>query len=195
MMDVLWGETVAAPAERVTAVVDGDTITVAGLTFTAIDTPGHAWHHHTWRLGDIGFTGDAAGIRIGGMDYADLPAPPPEFKLDVWLDTLDKLQAEDFETIFPTHFGRVDNVDTQINAMRTLLNDAGEFIRVRLKDGMDRDTLVNAYSGWNQERMRAAGLTESQMKTYSNANPLYMSVDGICRYWTRRWQKERHSSA
>lgn len=193
-MDVLWGETVAAPAEMVTAVADSDIINVAGLSFTAINTPGHAWHHHTWRLGNVGFTGDAAGIRIQNIDYADLPAPPPEFKLEVWLKTLDRLQTAGFETLYPTHYGRVDDVNGQIDTLRDLMHTACEFVRVRLADGMERDRLVEEYVTWNQNRMRAAGLSESQIAIYAAANPLYMSVDGISRYWTRRWQKEKHAS-
>ncbi len=93
-MDALWGETVAAPAERVTAVTDNEIIRVAGLEFIALDTPGHAWHHHTFRLGKIGFTGDAAGIHLPGFGIINLPAPPPAFKLDVWHKTLDRLENE-----------------------------------------------------------------------------------------------------
>lgn len=192
-MNTLWGETLAAPADKVTAVGDGESIRVAGLSFTAVDTPGHAWHHHTWRLGDIGFTGDAAGIRIGGMEYVDLPAPPPEFKLEAWLQTLDRLQAARFETLYPTHFGRVDRPDEQIDSFRALLLAASEFVRVRLADGMDRDTLLNDYLVWNRQMRVDFGLDTEQILTYDTANPLYMSVDGISRYWQRRWQKERHA--
>ncbi len=65
-MDALWGEVVAAPADRVIAVDDGAQLEVGGLSITAIDTPGHAWHHHVYRLEDVAFTGDAAGILLPG---------------------------------------------------------------------------------------------------------------------------------
>lgn len=192
-METLWGETVAAPADKVTAVFNGTTIDVAGLAFTAVETPGHAWHHHTWRLGSVGFSGDAAGIRIGGMNYIDLPAPPPEFKLEVWLQSLDRLEAEQFETLYPTHFGRVDQPQAQLDGFRALLLAASEFVRVRLADGMDRDTLLNEYLAWNRRMRLDSGLSVDQILTYDTANPLYMSVDGISRYWERRWQKEHRA--
>ncbi len=66
MMDTLWGEIVPAPADRVTTLYDGDTVSAGGLIFTALDTPGHANHHHSYLLetpdGRIAFTGDAAGV-------------------------------------------------------------------------------------------------------------------------------------
>jgi glyoxylase-like metal-dependent hydrolase (beta-lactamase superfamily II) len=79
-MDSLWGETLPAPAERVVAVEDGAVIEAAGLRIGAISTPGHAWHHHVFRLDDVAFVGDAAGIRIGDRTWIDIPAPPPEFE-------------------------------------------------------------------------------------------------------------------
>jgi glyoxylase-like metal-dependent hydrolase (beta-lactamase superfamily II) len=39
LMDTLWGETLPVPAGRVTALTDGQAIHVAGLTFTALDSP------------------------------------------------------------------------------------------------------------------------------------------------------------
>ncbi len=190
-MGPLWGKTVAAPEELVSAVADGDIVKVAGLEFKAINTPGHAWHHHTWRLGDIGFTGDAAGICVAGIDYIDVPAPPPEFKLEVWLATIKRLRSERFEAIYPTHFGRVEAVERQLVSLREKMLASAEFVRDRLVDGADRDTLLADYLIWNEEMMRAAGLGDMEITIYDKANPLYMSVDGLIRYWTKKWAKEQ----
>jgi len=190
-MDMLWGETVAAPADKVTAVHDGETIDVAGLHFTAIDTPGHAWHHHTYRLGDVAFTGDAAGIHIPGTQLVDLPAPPPEFKLEVWDKTIDRLLAENLTAIYPTHFGRVENPNKQLELLRTIMQEATEFIRLRMEAQQDRDSIVAAYVIWMQDRARAAGLSAYAIQQFDAANPLYMSDDGIIRYWQRRQAKEK----
>lgn len=190
-MDELWGETVAAPAASVTAVHDGDTIEVAGLRFVAIDTPGHAWHHHAYRLGEIAFTGDAAGIHIPGMNLVDLPAPPPEFKLEVWDKSIDRLLAENLTAIYPTHFGRVEQPAQQLEILRALMFEAADFVRQHMDKGHTRDDIVQAYVGWMQERMLESGLSEFAMEQYNAANPLFMSVDGIMRYWRRKWEKEK----
>jgi glyoxylase-like metal-dependent hydrolase (beta-lactamase superfamily II) len=190
-MDTLWGETVAAPADKVTAVADGDLINVAGLQFTALDTPGHAWHHHTYRLGNIAFTGDAAGIQISGTDLVEIPAPPPEFKLEVWEKSIDRLLAENFEAIYPTHFGRLEDPVPQLEGLRSLMREAAEFVRSRMEAGQERETIVEAYVDWMQGRTRAAGLSEFTIKPLYTANPLYMSVDGIMHYWRRKSAKQK----
>jgi glyoxylase-like metal-dependent hydrolase (beta-lactamase superfamily II) len=185
-MDMLWGETVSAPAEMVTAVADNDVIDVAGLQFTALNTPGHAWHHHTYRLGDIAFTGDAAGICLPGKALVDLPAPPPEFKLEIWLETLQRLQEQEFTAIYPTHYGRVEDVRGQLVGLRELLLQATEFVRLRMEMGQAREQIVPDYVAWNHKRARAAGLSDETIRRYDAANPLFMSVDGIMRYWSRK---------
>ncbi len=192
-MDDLWGETVAAPADKVKAVADGDIINVAGLQFVAISTPGHAWHHHTYRLGDIAFTGDAAGIHLPGKNLVDLPAPPPEFKLEVWNKSIDRLLGENLSAIYPTHFGRVDNPREQLEILRELMYEATEFIRLRMEEQQNRGEIVKAYVSWMQERARAAGLSEYAIQQYEAANPLFMSVDGIMRYWQRKSAKEKQT--
>ena len=92
-MEILWGHILPAPAEQVTTIADGETIEVAGLSLMALDTPGHAGHHHVYRLEDIAFTGDAAGVRISGSPWVSLPAPPPEFNRELWEKSLDRLHV------------------------------------------------------------------------------------------------------
>ncbi len=187
-MDALWGEVLPVPADRLTALHDGDTIGVAGLTFVALDTPGHAWHHHAFRLGDVAFTGDAAGVRLAGSSLIFLPSPPPEFDLEAWQRTLARLPGENFSAIYPTHFGEVENVRDHLQAFGALLREAAEFVRDRLQAGVERDALVEQYTAWNRQRARALGVADEVFQQYVTANPLFMSVDGMMRYWRKRWE-------
>jgi glyoxylase-like metal-dependent hydrolase (beta-lactamase superfamily II) len=205
-METLWGEILPAPAERITMLYDGDTVTAGGLTFTALDTPGHANHHHTYRLdtpnGPIAFTGDAAGVCLPMVNVVDLPAPPPEFHMETWLATLDRLEAEQFHTIFPTHFGPLPDVHGHLRALRTLMIDSVAFVAERLKDltggaGDERidqssiappvrSELLADYIAWNRERAAVLGLSQTAIDSYELANPLFMSVDGILRYLRKK---------
>lgn len=185
-MDTLWGEMLPAPAEKVTEVFDNDVLELAGLTIKALETPGHARHHHVYVLDDVAFTGDAAAARLPGWNLPDVPAPPPEFELEVWEATLDRLLAEDFRRIYPTHFGAVDDVQAHLETVKGLVRETAVFIQTQMQVGLSRDEIVIAYEHWFAERARAAGLTEEAIVQYAAANPLYMSVDGIMRYW-QKW--------
>ncbi len=186
LMDPLWGKMLPAPEDRVTPVFDGDTITVAGLSFTAIDTPGHAYHHHVFQLENVAFTGDAAGIHIPGPSFVDLPAPPPEFNLELWQQSVERLCELDVDSIYPTHFGRVGDWRGHLETFSKLLDSSSAFVRVRLESGLERAEIVEAYLAWHRERMDSAQIGDTLMKRYEVSNPLYMSVDGIIRYWRKR---------
>lgn len=214
-MDKLWGQTLPAPADRITKVYDGDRVEVAGLPFIALDTPGHATHHHTYRLGDVAFTGDAAGVRIAGGPLLDVTAPPPEFDLEAWQRTLDRLLAENLTAIYPTHFGRVgpddegrrtedegqptasiDNllslirhpspVRVHLLAYKALLKETANFVRERMAAGLERDEILRQFLAWYETRAVKAGLDPADFPQYEIANPHYMSVDGIIRYWRKK---------
>lgn len=188
-MDTLWGEIVPAPAEQVVAIEDEQVIEVGGLAFTALDTPGHAWHHHVFRLGEVAFSGDAAGVRTPGSKWVSLPAPPPEFDWDAWQETLDRLEALRLEALYPTHFGRVDDVRNQLEQVRAMMSAATAFVREMMDSGAERDEVVAEYREWNREQALAAGISEEDYARYELVNPLFMSVDGIMRYWRKRAEK------
>lgn len=186
-MERLWGEIVPAPAERVIAIEDGDTIEAAGLTFVAHDTPGHAWHHHVFQLEDVGFAGDAAGVRLVPDDWVSLPAPPPEFDLQAWQQTLQKMRALDLDALYLTHFGKVADTAEHLQRLETLLNSNTAFVREQMEAGVQRDDLVQAYRQWNRERALSTELGAGGFAgRYEAANPLFMSVDGIMRYWRKQ---------
>lgn len=185
-MDMLWGEMLPAPAKNVTELHDRDIINAGGLTFTALETPGHARHHHVYQLENIAFTGDAAGIVLPDSQLLDLPAPPPEFDLEVWQQTVDRIADCQFETIYPTHFGAVNEVQSHLQGIKSLLQEAAVFVRQHMEAGVSRDELVERYTNWNRERARTHGLDDFAIHQYETANPLYMSVDGIMRYWRKQ---------
>ncbi|MCA9979157.1 MAG: MBL fold metallo-hydrolase, partial [Anaerolineales bacterium] len=185
-MDTLWGDILPAPAEKVTMIYDNDTVDAAGLSFQVLETPGHARHHHAFRLGDVLFTGDAAGIKIPGSPLVGLPAPPPEFDREVWQETIKRLRAEDVSTLYPTHYGPTPNTAKHWDELWQLMDDATEFIKARIDADLSRDDIVKEFLTWNENQAEAAGLSEMSVRQYMMANPLEMSVDGIMRYWHKR---------
>ena len=211
-MEALWGEILPAPAGQVTPLYDGDTVVAGGLTFTALDTPGHAYHHHAYRVSDghggaVLFTGDAAGVRLPHVGVVDLPAPPPEFHLETWLGTLARLEEADAHTFYPTHFGPITDIHGHLTALRTLMIDSVAFVAERLKaltpdltsgatvapaekgpslDPAVRSQLLADYIGWNRERAAALRLSATMIDSYELANPMFMSVDGIVRYLRKK---------
>ena len=185
-LDRLWGQTRPVPVERLRAVADGESVEVAGLTVIAIDTPGHAGHHHCWRIADLAFTGDVGGVRLPGSNLVALPAPPPEVDLEAWERSIDRLAAAGLRRVYPTHFGESDAVDWHLSALRDALHGAADLVREGLESGLPREAILARYRAWNQARATAAGLGPDAIAAYEAANPLAMSVDGLLRYWRQQ---------
>jgi len=187
-MDSLWGEMVPAAADKVHLLHDGQLIEAAGLQFVALESPGHARHHHVIILGEVGFTGDAAGVHIPGHALLEVPAPPPEFDLEAWQATLVRLRAAGLTTLYPTHFGVVEQVDAHLTMLGQVLVAVTALVQRQMAAGLSRDEIVTAYVNWARERAKNAGMSEAAFQQYATANPHFMSVDGIMRYWRKKSQ-------
>jgi hypothetical protein len=125
-------------------------------------------------------------MHLPDAPLVDMPAPPPEFHLDTWLQTIDKLAAHNFEAIYPTHFGRVDNVAEHLGTLKVVMKDAAVYIRQQMEAGHTQEQIIQLYIGWNRQRAKAAGATDEVIRQYETANPWYMSVQGIMRYWQKQ---------
>jgi len=190
-MERLWGEVRPVPERQVMAVRNGDIIDAGGLHFRTIETPGHARHHHAYALEEVNdqrvaFTGDAAACFIAAAPhFISLPTPPPEFDLVAWLDTLQWLEREEFDALYPTHFGRVDNPAAHLQRVRDALHAHCSFVRSMLDDGLDRDVMVNDYLAWFVEQALNASVPAEHMSFYVKESLAEMNLTGIIRYLER----------
>jgi len=184
-MDTLWGDILPAPAEKVVPIEDGDVLELSGLTFRVLETPGHARHHHVYQLEDIAFTGDAAGIQLPGSPWIDVPAPPPEFDLEAWEVTIEKIRQLDCSTLYPTHYGATTDVDTQLDGLEVALVEAVDFVRSMMDQGLDREQMVEGYGTRLQDRFAGLSLSPELMQAFEFSNPMAMSVTGISRYLSK----------
>jgi glyoxylase-like metal-dependent hydrolase (beta-lactamase superfamily II) len=109
-MDELWGGIDPIPADRIHALGDGDKIDLGGRSLQAIETPGHARHHHAFlddRTGIV-FTGDALGVRLPDIGVMRPATPPPEFNLEDAKASIDRLASVGATSLWLTHFGPGD---------------------------------------------------------------------------------------
>ena len=125
MMDALWGTMLPIPWERMRTPRDGDTIRVGGRRLVALETPGHAMHHHAYHDPDAGlvFTGDVGGIRLEGARHVRPPTPPPEVDTPAWLASIDRLRALEPRMLLPTHFGGIDDAAWHLDDLASRLTD------------------------------------------------------------------------
>jgi glyoxylase-like metal-dependent hydrolase (beta-lactamase superfamily II) len=95
--------------DRTRSVSGGETVATAGRELELVDAPGHAPHQYNVfdREASVLYVGDAAGIRVEDGPLM-MTTPPPGFDLEVWRDTLDRLEALEPDHLALTHFNVVD---------------------------------------------------------------------------------------
>ena len=110
-LDSLYGRLDPTPAERIRVLGDGDEIAVGpGRALTAVHSPGHASHHlalHDTSTGVL-FTGDAAGVRLPGVGVLRPATPPPDFDLDLAVQSLRRFAGRRPARLALAHFGVLD---------------------------------------------------------------------------------------
>lgn len=192
-MDELWGELIPIPESQLTAVKDNDVLELEGIRIRALDTPGHAKHHHAFAVetdeGRVCFTGDAAATYIPDTgSFVSVPTPPPEFDLETWIASIERLEAERFDRIYPTHFGAVDDPAQHLARVKPTLRAHAEFVRDLMDQDVERGEILKRYTDWWVSGAKQAGVPEDKLYFYINSMA-EMNVTGIMRYWTKRAEK------
>lgn len=184
-MDSLWGETLPVPEERLHIIQDGECEEIGGLSIRALDTPGHANHHHAYLLENVCFSGDIGGVRLAGLRHIRLPMPPPEFHLESWRQSLEKLRKERFDFIAPTHFGIFSDPEWHLSAVEEALDEVEAWMEAIMPRQLPLEELNEEFLRWARQRSLAAGITPEFLDVYEAANPSWMSTLGIQRYWEK----------
>jgi glyoxylase-like metal-dependent hydrolase (beta-lactamase superfamily II) len=172
--DRLWGQVIPVPEENLHVLSGGETVEGFDVEYV----PGHAKHHVAYfhRQSGHAYVGDMAGVRIPPSNVTRAPTPPPDIDVEAWLDSVDRIEARNPTAVVLAHFGRVDDVEGQLAAVRQALlfqaevardRSEDEFVaeleRIAAEDGIDPDT---------GERLFDAG----------NPHDFYA---GLRRYWSK----------
>jgi len=183
-MDALWGEMLPVPPDRLIPVEDQSVTRIGGLEIRALETPGHASHHHAYLVDGICFSGDVGGVRLDGPRHIVLPMPPPEFHLESWITSCERLKGAGAERVAPTHFGIYPDAAAHFSLLAETLTETAGWLE-RTMPVVDENDLEAEVTGWLKNRAIAAGLSLADYDRYEVANHSQASAWGIARYWKK----------
>ncbi|MCS6821474.1 MAG: MBL fold metallo-hydrolase [Microscillaceae bacterium] len=184
-MDTLWGDMKPVAPERLRTVAHEEIIEIGNLKIKALHTPGHANHHIAWQVDEVIFTGDVAGVKI--MDGPVVaPCPPPDIDIEKWLKSIELLRRANAKTFYLTHFGKVENIETHLNELQYSLEQQAHWIKSVMQSGQSIAEITQKFDAWAVEQLKNMGLSSSQVVSYQLANPAWMSVAGLMRYWEKK---------
>lgn len=192
-MAKLWGTVAPLPEDRLRVLEDGDVVRAGATDVRAVETPGHASHHHVYHWDDSVFGGDVAGVRIGSGPPIP-PFVPPELHVESWLESIDKIRALHAAKLYLPHFGVVDrDISAHLDALEERVRRWSEWFRDRLRNGEDEPQLVRPFADYEAADLLAGGATEETVRDYETADPSFMAVTAGLRYW-RKYHPEEISS-
>ena len=181
-IDTLWGDMLPAPAERVVALQDNERVPLGQVEIIAWDTPGHARHHHAFVIGDICFAGDVAGMRLEHSRYLSVTAAPPQFDPIAYVQSLDRLLAANFTTLYLTHFGAVGDVAWHLATYRQRVTEVYERVAAGYRAGISAEDNRVRYAAAEHEIAMNAGVNEELWRKGEDANVTSMCADGVRLY-------------
>ena len=194
-MEQMWGGIDPIEEDRIHVLEDGDVIDLGGRSLRAIETPGHAYHHHAFLDSDSGalFTGDALGVKLPGVPAIRPATPPPEFHLEKGIASIEKIRKAGAATLFPTHFGTAEgSVDELCDAGIEALRDWAEFVtraRTQTKELDEAAKLVEEAARSDlRDKVDDEGMTRLEQTT-----SFWMNTWGYMRYFDKKEKAEATS--
>lgn len=190
-MEQLWGGIDPIDEDRIHVVPDGEAISLGGVELTAVETPGHAYHHHAFLSseGDL-FAGDALGVRLPDVGFIRPATPPPEFHLEKAIASIERIRDLGPTTLWPTHFGphtegtNPKSVDDFCAESTETFNRWADWVREARKEtsdvaeaaGLVKSQAIAAIEGRVPEEARAR---------MENTTSYWMNTWGYMRYFDK----------
>ncbi len=188
-LDELFGELTAIPAERIRAVDRRDSIDLGGgRRLDTHHSPGHAKHHVGLIdsvSGDL-YVGDAAGIYVQATGDMLPATPPPEFDLDVALESLRLFRSLQPTRLLFSHYGPVDAVDQTLQRSAEEIQVWVEATRAAKRAGLGLNLDHAAAMVRERTRQRYAVMQDPEAAArYERTAPAAGNVAGIL-FWLGR---------
>ena len=185
-MERLWGEMQNIPTEQLKTVEHGEKIPFGNSDIQAWYTAGHAVHHIAWQWADSLFAGDVAGVRIGETGVPMPPCPPPDIDVEAWDESIELMKNLSIKALYLTHYGIVTEVEKHLNSLSKMLHRWADWIRPHYEAGTPQAVIVPQFQAFIADLLAQHGIVGEQAAQYEGANPSYMSVAGLMRYWKLR---------
>lgn len=181
-METLWGEILPVPKDKIQTLSDNQSFISKDLPVTALDTPGHAYHHMCFSIEDTVFVGDLAGIKIGETDYIEPATAPPQFNLEAYEGSFQKVLSYSPKTLHLTHFGVVEDPVNHLENYHTVLRQTVDFANSLEDPNLSSKTNYQLYDQFIETQFDKYRLSEEDRLRYKTVNPPPMCIDGVLLY-------------
>jgi glyoxylase-like metal-dependent hydrolase (beta-lactamase superfamily II) len=188
-MDRLFGDLLPVPKDRIVVLGDVGTLDLGdGRRLDAFHNPGHASHHVGLldsQTGDL-YTGDAAGVYVPETADVRPATPPPDFDLDLTLNSLERMRDAKAHRLLFSHFGPVTDVADTLARSEEELRYWVETVAAVHQVEPDLDHAIAMVREKDRERNVAFYADEDRVLKFDELSGVGANVNGIIRWLDRR---------
>jgi glyoxylase-like metal-dependent hydrolase (beta-lactamase superfamily II) len=116
--------------------------------------------------------------------------PPPDFHLEQWRSSIQRIQQVKPKRIIPTHFGIYIDAEWHLQAVLNELDEVEAWMEAKLPLNPSLEDLRQQFIEFEQIRAIKNGVEMATAEAQQIANPSFMSADGILRYWNKYRKSE-----
>jgi len=188
LLDSLYGRMDPTDAARLHVVADGEEISVGPTrTLVAVDSPGHAKHHVGFHDSESGvlFAGDAIGVKLPDAGVLRPATPPPDFDLDLGLNSLRKFAARRPSALALAHYGLLESPEELLAEADDTLRQWAETAEAAFREGAD---IAEALSARFDSSLR--GIDPAHREKLETLNGVHSNAAGF-----RRWLELRQAAS
>lgn len=186
-METLWGKMKPVPDGLLVAVKHEEVLELDGLRIKSWHTPGHAVHHIAWEVDELLFTGDVAGVKIAEGPVVP-PCPPPDINIEEWKRSISLIKTINPEKLVLTHFGEVSLIHDHLQALEDMLDNWSSWMKPKFDMDLDPQEIIPEFMSYTTRQMLSLNVSAETRHLYEHANPSWMSVGGLMRYWKLKSQ-------
>ena len=186
-METLWGALNPISPSNLVTCDHKETISIGDQSFVSWHTPGHANHHIAWQWNNNLFTGDVAGVKIQSGIIVP-PCPPPDINLEKWQESINLIRSLPLAHLYLTHYGRIDDIPGHLDGLEKILYNWAQWMKPYAEEACDVKDITPLFQNYVAGQLKDFGISETGILQYESANPSWMSVAGLMRYWNKKFQ-------
>ena len=188
----LFGPVEPVPENRLRAITDGDRVDLGNRNLDVVYTPGHASHHVALFDSETGvvFVGDALGVFLPDVQVLRPATPPPEFDLELAIDSIGVIEKRQPPAILFSHFGPSEEVTTLCSLAVERLRSWTSIVTEALQSGNDLAAVVSYLRRRTEHELDGADPDQKAAveDRYELLSSYEMNAMGLMRYIQGRGQ-------
>ncbi len=105
--------------------------------------------------------------------------------MELWQESIRKIADINPEVMYFTHFGESGDIQDHLAELEQRLLEVTDWIGERLKQGQTEEEITPDFEDLYRTILQDDNAGSELIKSYELADPFWMNVSGLIRYWKK----------